>query len=141
MERDKDIRAIPKVEMLFEENIESFNRLVEEGQAPDLRNTNLSGMDLRKGRFKGLDLAGCYLRNTNLRGIDLTGCNLQGASLQGAQISGTLFPENVSMEEIKASVEYGTRIRTLELGKTLTTMLGLLYEIYKQLCKNMSGEK
>jgi hypothetical protein len=141
MERDKDIRAIPKVEMLFEENIESFNRLVEEGQAPDLRNTNLSGMDLRKGRFKGLDLAGCYLRNTNLRGIDLTGCNLQGASLQGSQISGTLFPENVSMEEIKASVEYGTRIRTLELGKTLTTMLGLLYEIYKQLCKNMSGEK
>jgi hypothetical protein len=138
MEDNTEIRAIPKVELLFEENIENFNRMVEQGKAPDLKNANLSGMDLRKAHFKGLDLTGCYLRNTNLRGVDLTGCNLKGASLQGAQISGTMFPENVSMEEIMASVEYGTRIRTSEVTKILSTMVGLLYEMHKQLCKHTS---
>jgi hypothetical protein len=141
MEKDTEIRAIPKVELLFEENIETFNRLVEEGKAPDLRNTNLSGIDLRKARFKGLDLSGCYLRNTNMRGMDLTGCNLQGTSLQGAQVSGVLFPDNVSMEEIKASVEYGTRIRTSEAGQTLKTIVLLLTEIYRIMRQEKASER
>jgi uncharacterized protein YjbI with pentapeptide repeats len=131
MEKYTEIRAVPKVELLFEENIETFNRLVEEGKAPDLRNANLSGMDLRTAHFKGLDLSGCYLRNTNMRGLDLTGCNLMGASLQGAQISGVLFPDNVSMKEIEASVEYGTRIRTSDANQTLKKILFLLTEIYR----------
>ena len=141
MEKNTEIRAIPKVELLFEENIETFNRLVEEGKAPDLRNANLSGIDLRKAHFKGLDLSGCYLRNTNMRGMDLTGCNLQGASLQGAQISGAMFPDNVSMKEIEASVEYGTRIRTSEAAQNLKIILFLLTEIYKILQQEKATER
>lgn len=131
MKKEKEIRAVPKVELLFEENIESFNKLAAEKKAPDLRNTNLSGLDLRKAHLKGLDLSGAYLRNTNLRGLDLTGCNLHGVSLQGALISGALFPEDVPVDEIRLSVEYGTRIRTSPLPTLLKKMSGMMVEIHR----------
>ncbi len=131
MEKGPEIRAIPKVEMLFEENLPNFNRLAAEGKAPDLRNANLSGLDLRKARLKGLDLSGAYLRNTNLRGVDLSGCNLQGASLQGALISGALFPDNVPAEELRFSIEYGTRLRVSPSGVVLKSIEGLLADILR----------
>ena len=102
-----EIRHKPKLELLFEENIPEFNRLVAEGTAPDLRNSNLSGLDLHTANLKGLDLSGAYLRGANLKGLDLTGCNLAGASIQNAMISGTLFPANVTVDEIRFSAEYG----------------------------------
>ncbi|MEW6261542.1 MAG: pentapeptide repeat-containing protein [Thermodesulfobacteriota bacterium] len=111
MNQNKEIRLAPKPSVLFEENIDEFNRLVESGRPPDLKNANLAGLDLRRARLAGLNLSGCYLRGANLSGLDLTGCNLAGASLRGAHISGTLFPDNLSAEEIKLSVEYGTRLR------------------------------
>jgi uncharacterized protein YjbI with pentapeptide repeats len=129
----QEIRNIPKVELLFEENIEKFNKLAAEGKAPDLRNTNLSNMDLRQARLKGLDLSGCYLKGADLRGIDLSGCNLQGASMEKAKISGCLFPDNVAMEEIKFSVEYGTRIRISALTRDIHMLMALNQGIYKLL--------
>lgn len=110
---EKEVISLkPKEELLFEENLPAFNRLKAEGKAPDLRQANLSGLDLRKADLKGLDLTGCYLRGANLCGLDLTGCNLQGASLKGALVSGALFPENISAEEIRLSIDHGTRVRT-----------------------------
>ena len=126
-----EIRNIPKVELLFEENIDTFNRLAAEGKAPDLRNTNLSSLDLRRAKLKGLDLAGCYLKSTDLRGIDFTGCNLHGCSMEKAKISGCLFPDNVTLNEIKFSVEYGTRIRTSATNRDLHMLLALTQGIYK----------
>ena len=81
-----EMRLRPKTELLFEENLDKFNSMVENGSPPDLRDCNLSGLDLRKANLKGLDLSGSYLRSSNLRGVDLTGCNLRGASLQGTLI-------------------------------------------------------
>jgi uncharacterized protein YjbI with pentapeptide repeats len=43
--------------------------------------------------------------------VDLTGCDLSGASIKGANISGTLFPAEVTADEIRLSLDYGTRIR------------------------------
>ena len=108
---ESEISRAPKPEIFFEENLEQFNALVEQGKPPDLRNANLSGLDLRRARLTGLDLSGCYFRGANLSGIDLSGCNLQGASLRGARVSGVLFPADVTAEEIRLSVELGTRIR------------------------------
>lgn len=101
----------PKIELLLDEKFEEFNKHVKSGRIKDLRNTNLAGMDLRKVHLRGLDLSGCYFRNANMSGLDLTGCNLFGASLRGANISGVLFPDNIRADEIRLSVEYGTRIR------------------------------
>ncbi|MBF0530741.1 MAG: pentapeptide repeat-containing protein [Deltaproteobacteria bacterium] len=111
MPEKPEISRRPKPSILFEENIEQFNRLVAEGKPPDLRTTNLAGLDLRKAHLRGLNLSGSYMRGTNLAGLDLTDCNLSGASLRGAHISGTLFPIGICAEEIRLSVEYGTRIR------------------------------
>ncbi|MDR1397998.1 MAG: pentapeptide repeat-containing protein [Desulfarculales bacterium] len=127
----QEIRNIPKVELLFEENIEKFNQMAAGGKAPDLRNTNLSNMDLRHARLKGLDLSGCYLKGADMRGVDLSGCNLQGVSMEKAKISGCLFPDNVSLEEVKFSVEYGTRIRTSPIIKELHIIMALTQGIYK----------
>jgi uncharacterized protein YjbI with pentapeptide repeats len=132
-ETPQEIRNIPNVELLFEENIEKFNKLAAEGRAPDLRSTNLSNMDLRQAKLKGLDLSGCYLKGADLRGIDLSGCNLQGASMEKAKISGCLFPENVTMEEIKFSVEYGTRIRVSAFTREIHMLVALNQGIYKLL--------
>ena len=108
----QDISRLPKERLLFEDNRDEFNRLVQAGQAPDLRGANLSGLDLRGAELAGLDLSGAYMRGTNLSGVDLTGCNLAGASMRYALISGTLFPVDVAAEEIRLSLEHGTRIRT-----------------------------
>jgi hypothetical protein len=126
-----EIRNIPKVELLFEENIEKFNQMAAEGKAPDLRNTNLSSMDLRQARLKGLDLSGCYFKGADLRGIDFSGCNLGGASMEKAKISGCLFPENVSLREIIYSVEMGTRIRVSHTARDLRMLLAMTQGLYK----------
>jgi|GEM_PF-477324 len=126
-----DISAIPKNPLLTEERHEEFNRLVESGQAPDLRGANLASLDLRCYNLRGMDLSGAYLRAANLSGLDLTGCNLKGASLRGARISGTLFPDNISPQEIRLSVELGTRIRTDDSAKHLRLLAGLAGELMK----------
>ena len=127
-----EIHNAPKVDLLFEENLPQFNRLAREGKAPDLRNANLSGFDLRNAQLRGLDLSGCYMRECNLRGVDLRDCNLEGASLQGAKISGAYFPSNLNMEEIRASVEHGTRMRTNETVRNTRLILELLGRLYQQ---------
>ncbi len=128
---DQAINCRPKPDLLFEENLDRFNQLVEQGQAPDLRNQNLSGLDLRRARLRGLDLSGSYLRNTNLRGVDLSGCNLSGASMEGAKISGAWLPDNVTAEEVRMSVELGTRIRTFEASLHLKAIIRLLQALAK----------
>lgn len=124
-----EIKCRPKPELLFEENLERFNQLVAQGRAPDLRGQNLSSLDLRRARLRGLDLSGCYLRNANLRGVDMTGCNLNGASMQGAMISGAWLPADVSAEEVRLSVDLGTRIRTFEAAGHLKAIVKLLHKL------------
>ena len=124
-----EMRRRPKLELLFEENLDKFNTMVKKGSPPTLRDCNLSGLDLRKADLKGLDLSGAYLRSSNLRGLDLAGCNLQGASLQGALISGTFFPKSIPAQEIMLSVKYGTRIRISNLMENTKTVATLLSEI------------
>jgi len=128
------------VELLFKENIEEFNRLVAEGKPPDLRNSNLAGFDLRDAHLKGLDLSGSYMRGANLRGVDLSGCNLEGVSMLEAQVSGVMFPDNVCMEEIRASIELGTRIRIHDVKKQQKVIIGLLSEIYRMLKEKQDSQ-
>ena len=106
-----DIKRQPKPKMMFEENRDSFNKLVREGKTPDLRGQNLSDLDLTGFDLKNADLSGAYLRAANLSGQDLSQAKLEGASLKQAKISGCLFPDDLSAEEIRLSVDMGTRMR------------------------------
>jgi uncharacterized protein YjbI with pentapeptide repeats len=106
-----DINRIGKPEILFEENVAKFNKLVADGKCPDLTNKNLSDLDLRAFILKDADLRGSYLRGANLKGLDLSGAKLDGASIKNAQISGCLFPRGLAACEIQLSHTLGTRMR------------------------------
>lgn len=101
-------------EALREGQIEAFNKARTEGKVTHLKNANLRGSDLKGANFKGLDLENAYLRYADLRGVDLRGCNLEGVSLKDAKIGGVYFPNNITAEEIRNSIEYGTRLRVSE---------------------------
>ncbi len=90
--------------------LDEFNKQAAQ-QEPDLSNTDLRMLDLRKVDLSRAKLRGAYLRNTDLRGQDLSGTDMHGASIHDAKIAGVLFPANLSAEEIRLSVEYGTRLR------------------------------
>lgn len=106
-----DIKRSPKPKALFEENRDAFNLSVAKGQVPDLSNQNLSDLELCGFNLRNANLSGAYLRGANLGGQDLSEANLHGASLKGAKVSGCLFPEDLSAEEIRLSVDMGTRLR------------------------------
>jgi len=106
-----DIRRTPKPRVLFEENREAFNKSVAGGQVPDFSNQNLSDLDLTGFNLKNANLSGAYLRGANLAGQDLSNANLDRASLKHANISGCLFPAALGADEIRLSVDMGTRMR------------------------------
>ncbi len=97
--------------VLQDENSAEFNKMRASGVAVDLRGFDMRALDLRGFDLSGLALTNCYFRNTNLSGQDLTENNLQGASLSKAIISGVYFPPEISAEEVRLSLDYGTRIR------------------------------
>jgi uncharacterized protein YjbI with pentapeptide repeats len=98
-------------QLLRHGDAERFNQLRAQGESCDLRGTDLRGVDLRKVNVRGLDLSDCYMRQADLRGLDLSETQLAGASISGAKISGTLFPVELSAEEVTLSLTHGTRLR------------------------------
>ena len=65
------------------------------------------------GEWKSLEwiLVGVIFVRPIIRGLDLSQCNLKGASIHGTHISGTLFPKELSAQEILLSHQQGTRMR------------------------------
>lgn len=101
----------PMYQMLRVDDVKGFNRRKEQGGTCDLTGVDLRGLDLRGLQADGLDFSGSYMRDADLRGVDFSGANLDGVSIRGARISGTLFPRDVTAEEIRLSWEQGTRMR------------------------------
>lgn len=100
------------VNFLQEERFKEFNDYVQQQQGPvDLSGAQFKGYDLRRCRLEFADLTGAYLRSADLRGLDLSQATLDGASIKEARISGVLFPRNLSANEIRLSMLYGTRLR------------------------------
>ncbi len=101
----------PLYQLLREDDIKGFNARRDAGSPCDLRGVDLRGADLRGLHADGLDLSGVYLREADLRGIDFTHARLEGASLLNARVSGVMFPAELTAEEIRLSVDFGTRMR------------------------------
>ena len=101
----------PLYKLLQDENIKEFNARRAKGETVDLNGAMLRGLDLRFMNAAGLDLGNAYLRGADLRGIDFRTTNLEGASIAETKISGCFFPRELSAEEIRLSVEKGTRMR------------------------------
>ncbi len=100
--------------LIQEEKFVEFNNLVERsGGEVDLTGAHLRGYDMRKCKLRKANLTGAYLRSSDLRSVDLSEAKLDGASIKEAKVSGVLFPRNLSSEEIRLSLEFGTRLRVI----------------------------
>lgn len=80
----------------------------------ELTGGDYRGRDLRKMNARGLDFSNAYFRNCDLSGIDFRETNLEGASLMDAKVSGVYFPAELGADEIRLSLDHGTRLRYLE---------------------------
>jgi len=107
-----DIKRQKKLPVFYEENgREKFNLLVAQGKIPNLQNQNLENLDLRGYNLSNMDLSGSYMRGANLSGLDLRTANFSGVSLKDVKVSGCFFPKDLPAEEIRLSLDFGTRIR------------------------------
>ncbi len=101
----------PLYQMLRNELIAEFNKARDEMDASRLNSGDYRGRDLRNLNADGLDFSDSYFRNCDLKGIDFRNTNLEGASIIDAKVSGCYFPDELSPEEIRLSLETGTRLR------------------------------
>ncbi len=97
--------------LLREENIAEFNRRRAAGEQVSLAGAMLRSLDLRGLDADGLDLRDACLRGCDLRGIDFRTAQLEGATLTEARVSGCYFPATLPAEELRLSLEKGTRLR------------------------------
>lgn len=105
------IKQDPLYQLLRTENIKGFNEQRDQLDTSELKNGDYRGRDLRNMNAAGLDFSNSYFRNADLSGIDFRETNLEGASLLDAKLSGTYFPAELSAQEIRLSLETGTRLR------------------------------
>lgn len=105
------IKQDPLYQLLRTENIKGFNEQRDKLDTSQLKNGDYRGRDLRNMNAAGLDFSNSYFRNADLSGIDFRNTNLEGASLLDAKLSGTYFPAELSAQEIRLSLETGTRLR------------------------------
>ncbi len=105
------IKPDPLYQLLRQEDIKAFNEQRDQLDTSELRNGDYRGRDLRNMNAKGLDFSNAYFRNADLSGIDFRETNLEGASLLDAKLSGAFFPAELSAEEIRLSLDTGTRLR------------------------------
>ena len=105
------IKADPLYQMLRQEDIDGFNANRDSLDTSELTGGDYRGRDLRKMNARGLDFSNAYFRNCDLSGIDFRETNLEGASLMDAKVSGVYFPAALSPEEIRLSLDHGTRLR------------------------------
>jgi uncharacterized protein YjbI with pentapeptide repeats len=109
------IKPDPLYQLLRTEDIKGFNEQRANLDTVELKSGDYRGRDLRNMNADGLDFSNSYFRNSDLSGIDFRNTNLQGASLLDAKLSGTYFPEELSAEEIRLSLDTGTRLRYRKL--------------------------
>jgi uncharacterized protein YjbI with pentapeptide repeats len=106
-----EIKSDPLYQMLRQEDVDAFNASRDSMDTSQLRSGDYRGRDLRKMNARGLDFSNAYFRNADLSGIDFRETNLEGASLMDAKVSGVYFPVALSPEEIRLSLDHGTRLR------------------------------
>ena len=105
------IKTDPLYQMLRQEDVDGFNDNRDSLDTSELTGGDYRGRDLRRMSARGLDFSNAYFRNCDLSGIDFRETNLEGESLMDAKVSGVYFPAALSADEIRLSLDHGTRLR------------------------------
>ncbi len=100
--------------LLRDEKIDEFNAKRAEGKSCDLKGMHLRNFDLKGIDTEGIDFSNSSLHGADLRGLNMSTCRMEGASIRNAKVSGTLFPKDLSPEEIRLSLDHGTRMRATD---------------------------
>lgn len=111
------IHTNPLYQLLREERITEFNERRARGESAVLSGGDYRGLDLRNINADGIDFRDAYFRNSDLRGVDFRNAQLEGASIAEAHISGCYFPAELSADEIRMSLNLGTRMRYRQASK------------------------
>jgi uncharacterized protein YjbI with pentapeptide repeats len=106
-----EVKTDPLYQLLRHEDVDSFNKQRDKMDNSQLSGGDYRGRDLRKMNARGLDFSNAYFRNCDLSGIDFRETNLEGASLLDSKVSGVYFPDELNPDEIRLSLDYGTRLR------------------------------
>ena len=93
-------------------DIDGFHKAIEGRDEVDFSNCDLLGTDVRNADLSKVILRGAYLKDTDLRGQNLRHMDLEGCSMYRAKINGCFLPNNLSVEEVRLSLEFGSRLRT-----------------------------
>lgn len=101
----------PLYQLLRDGDVKEFNCRKAQIAACDLTHSDFRNLDLRGLDATGVDFSNSYFRRADLRGIDFSSACLDGASIIEAKISGTCFPTELTADEIRLSLKYGTRMR------------------------------
>ncbi|MDO7928320.1 pentapeptide repeat-containing protein [Pseudomonas sp. KFB-139] len=101
----------PLYMLLRRDDVEGFNQEKPKTGTIDMVGGDFRGLDLRALDPRGIDFTDAYFRSADLRGLDLRHTPMEGASIAHAQISGAFFPPELSADEIRMSVTFGTRMR------------------------------
>jgi uncharacterized protein YjbI with pentapeptide repeats len=101
----------PAYRVLREGDTPAFCILLADRSAVDFSYCDLGGVDLRTVEVGKILLRGARLKGADLRGLDLSQHDLHGVSINNARISGTLFPRDLSADELRLSLRDGTRLR------------------------------
>ena len=101
----------PAYQALCEGDTQAFQELAASRDLIDFSYCDLGGVDLRQADIKRFVLTGARLKGADLRGLDLSGHDLSGVTLNDARVSGTLFPADLSADELRLSIRQGTRLR------------------------------
>jgi uncharacterized protein YjbI with pentapeptide repeats len=97
-------------------DIAAFHEQIEGRDVVDFSGADLRAVDMRKADISKVVLRGAYLSDADLRGIDLRGKDLEGCTFLRARVSGAFFPSELSAQELRNSVDLGTRVRMTGLA-------------------------
>ncbi|HEY2405682.1 MAG TPA: pentapeptide repeat-containing protein [Polyangiaceae bacterium] len=97
--------------LLRNDDVAGFNQKRKHDVPHSFRGCTFRGSDLRGVDARNLDFRDAYFRDADLRGVDFRGASLEGASFASAKVSGAFFPDDIAAEEIRLSIEFGTRLR------------------------------
>ncbi len=97
-------------------DIAAFHEQIEGRDVVDFTGADLRAVDMRKVDISKMILRGAYLRDADLRGVDLRNKDLEGCTFLRARVSGTFFPPQLSAQELRNSVDLGTRVRMTGLA-------------------------
>ena len=93
-------------------DLDGYHEAIRNRQVVDFSGVDLRGTDFRKVDLSKVILRNAYLKDADFRGCDLRHIDLEGTSLRNAKVSGAYFPDNLSPEELRLSIDLGTRLRT-----------------------------